>query len=331
MLTYADEDDVNVITFSDFQSSSRTEGRLFVGGNAHLTAYSVGEALGPDESGTRDDLVVRGNLEFQTGSVLGSVKVCGNYTLSESYFKTLAITGNFYRECGRFDFDGAYDYFKATNDIVCDMEDTGTIQHGDMNDLTFSGTGEQQAEVFTVDCATMDPITMMYLQSGGPVVILNLNGDADGQCKFSGYFNMGAPTNVLINACNNVQEIHIEGVELAGSILAPDSHVKGDGGGILGQIVSNTYEGEAGQNLEMFDICDSMGGVGDNANVPASAPAAAPASLLEVDVEEGAFGSHLAGLFKNADNAGRANSDSLGLSNAKNLKEYVKQKRNHHA
>src|SRR5918993_1383668 len=59
---------------------SDVQGRLAVGGNAAITAYAVGDLL-PDSDGTRDDLIVGGNLNFTNGQVYyGNVVHGGNGT-----------------------------------------------------------------------------------------------------------------------------------------------------------------------------------------------------------------------------------------------------------
>ena len=64
--------DINTLVFGDFISDaaggSDTGGRLFIGGNADLNAYSVGDQL-EQSNGDRDDLVVGGTLTYKSGTV----------------------------------------------------------------------------------------------------------------------------------------------------------------------------------------------------------------------------------------------------------------------
>src|SRR4051794_41833055 len=61
--------------------NSDVEGRVAVGGNATLTAYGLGNHL-TNSNGTRDDLVVGGNLDFTNGQVFeGNVVYGGDRAL----------------------------------------------------------------------------------------------------------------------------------------------------------------------------------------------------------------------------------------------------------
>src|SRR5262245_16817585 len=55
---------------------SDVQGRLAVGGNATITGYAVGDHLA-NSNGTRDDLVVGGNLDFSNGQVFNGNAVYG--------------------------------------------------------------------------------------------------------------------------------------------------------------------------------------------------------------------------------------------------------------
>src|SRR5207244_993867 len=48
------------------QSATDVEGRAAIGGNASLTNFGVGDGL-TNSHGTRDDLIVGGNLTYNTG------------------------------------------------------------------------------------------------------------------------------------------------------------------------------------------------------------------------------------------------------------------------
>src|SRR4249919_3733795 len=69
--------DFSAFVLHDFNASySDVEGRVAVGGNAKITGYAIGNHLA-NSNGTRDDLIVGGNLEFTNGQVFFGNTVYG--------------------------------------------------------------------------------------------------------------------------------------------------------------------------------------------------------------------------------------------------------------
>jgi hypothetical protein len=75
--------DFNVFVLGDArQSSTDVEGRMAVGGNATLSNFGVSSKLSPS-NGSRDDLVVGGSLDYNTGQVnAGNANSVGTSTLT---------------------------------------------------------------------------------------------------------------------------------------------------------------------------------------------------------------------------------------------------------
>ena len=69
--------DYSAFILGDFHGQySDIQGRLAVGGNATITGYSVGTGL-TDSDGTRDDVIVGGNIDYTNGQVFNGNVVYG--------------------------------------------------------------------------------------------------------------------------------------------------------------------------------------------------------------------------------------------------------------
>ncbi|HEY1068657.1 MAG TPA: collagen-binding domain-containing protein, partial [Pirellulales bacterium] len=96
--------DFNLFVFDDMSHQyTDVGGRIAVGGNATVTGYGVGTAIG-NSNGTRDDFIVGGNLTYSNGQVYsGNVVVGGNANVSSS----ANILNGSLRQDSVIDFDAA--------------------------------------------------------------------------------------------------------------------------------------------------------------------------------------------------------------------------------
>ena len=89
--------ELNLLTFGDFSApSSDVEGRVAIGGNANITSYSINtKGFGALYDGT--GLMVGGNLNFNSGAILGNTVVGGNLSIGSgaSFGGNVQVGGDF--------------------------------------------------------------------------------------------------------------------------------------------------------------------------------------------------------------------------------------------
>jgi len=278
LLAYKGEDNINLITFTNFWGSSDSQGRIFVGGDAHLEAFSLGTLIAPGTA-VSDSLVVEGGLNFQSGLIHGNIKVCGRCDVDMSLRHSLDGS-DIYHECGRIDFEDAYAYYASMSDVLCAMSPTGYSNTDRDSAMVFTSEGNQGFDVFNLDCDLLEETNYFKIHHNtSDVVVINLrpggSGDPEGynECLLRGDWALrhgGSKSRVLLNACSGIMTINVK-TALTASVLAPDTDVIGLSGVITGQVIANSFLGRTQLNLAEFDMCDehedhsSIGGaIADN-------------------------------------------------------------------
>ncbi len=109
-------------------------GRAAVGGNANFSRYTIGDAL-TNSHGTRDDLIVGGNLNYQNGQVFnGNVVYGGTGT-----FNSFGHPNGTIRHDSVIDFASAESQLDSLSDQYAALPTNGTTQ--DTNGtVTLTGT-----------------------------------------------------------------------------------------------------------------------------------------------------------------------------------------------
>lgn len=168
--------DFSVFTLEDAKiSESSLDGRTAVGGNAFFDAVNVALPLGPAD---RDDLVVRGLLDYQNGSVAGNIVVGGRATLVE-------VTSNAVRSNPTFDFAGAQEHLVFAAASWAELPPTGattleTVASGQDVTITLRLEGRQvPLEVFEVAGADLALADVVVIDAApGSTVLVNVSGPA---------------------------------------------------------------------------------------------------------------------------------------------------------
>lgn len=233
----------NTLVFSDFSApSSDVEGQLFVGGDATLKGYSIGEKVRDDGV---DALVVGGDLEFDTGTVFGSVKCAGACNL-----RNTAHSHGKSNDPNRFNFTGAQAYFELLSRDLAQQKGTdsfGGTQNGKM----------QRYSYFSMDCdnlANIKSMAMINIPEDG-LAVMNLRGTECSWETFGVTVNYEQFShNVLFNF-PQATSIRISEAVVPGSILAPYADVQGHSGVINGALIAKSFTGTTQQNLHKVTPC----------------------------------------------------------------------------
>jgi choice-of-anchor A domain-containing protein len=245
---------INTLVLGDLDMrSSDTEGRLFVCGDANLDDYSVGDKL--DEDDSRDDLFVKGTVNFQSGRVHTGNIVYGD---SSSVFGTSIMHGMYNRTIlsnpDRYDCVGATSHFRAMSLRIGALESTGESHITDDGTLMFTRLTVNAAEVWDVDCADLSKVNKMEWHSvpDAQSVIVNFVGE---ECSFKDLNILPVdPAKVVFNF-PMATKIDIKTSALSLNVLAPSATINGRGALISGQTVAFNFEGNMQQNWNPCLAC----------------------------------------------------------------------------
>ncbi|MBU0560227.1 MAG: choice-of-anchor A family protein [Bacteroidetes bacterium] len=251
-------EEFNLFLFGDLsQPSADTEGRMAIGGNAHLSNYSVGAAL--SGSGNQDVLIVGGHLEFISGGVYGGNVVYGVSTNLHATYYPVTIFDGTLRQDTPIDFDAAEASLKSLSTDLAGYSATGSTDF-EWGNLTLTGNDP----FFNVFDLSGDDLSNAYGMTidvpNGSVVLVNISGD---NIDWNGglFVNGTALSNVLYNVyeANNLK---IQGIDIRGSLLAPYANLHFPSGVINGQVIAQSMAGSGQYNSGQFN------GTLFNGNVP---------------------------------------------------------------
>lgn len=204
--------------------------------------YSVGEKV---RDNNVDALVVSGDLEFDTGTVFGSIK-CGGACNVE---KTAHSHGQS-NDPLRFNFTGAQAYYELLSKDLAQQEGTDS----------FGGTQNaknKRYSYFSMDCenlANIKSMAMINIPEDG-LAVMNFRGTECSWETFGVTVNYEQYShNVLFNF-PQATSIRISEAVVPGSILAPYADVQGHSGVINGALIAKSFSGTTQQNLHEVSPC----------------------------------------------------------------------------
>jgi len=238
--------DYNLFVISDLtQPSADTQGKVAVGHNAQLSAYSIGDQL-PASSG--DVLVVGNDLTFTSGAVYnGNVVYSHASNLPQS---NVSVTGGSVRKDNIIDFAAAKLYLQGLSITLSGYTVNGTtaFQYGG---LTLTGT-DPYLNVFKVNGSDLSSANNLEIDvPNGAAVLVNING---ANVSWTGglVVNGTAINNVLYNFYE-AAALKIQGIDVRGSILAPFAAVNFTSGVLNGQMICFCLTGAGQFNYQMFN------------------------------------------------------------------------------
>ncbi len=114
----------DVVTFQNANlTGTESAGRVAIGGNATLTSFGVGAGL-TNSNGTRDDLIVNGNLTYKNGQVLNGNIVYGN----SATLNNVGIPNGTARKGNVFDFTAVQINEKVESGVLATRPSNGLVQ-----------------------------------------------------------------------------------------------------------------------------------------------------------------------------------------------------------
>jgi choice-of-anchor A domain-containing protein len=231
--------DFNLFVLGDMNvHSSDTEGRVAVKGNASMSSYSVGTTA---SAGTVN-LVVGGNLVAHGGSTNGKTIVGGttnyqNWATAGLQPHGTAVPVDFVAEMTRLNW---------LTDYLADLTPTGTAvipPWGGQYTLTGANAG---LNVFDISGATLANTNSFTINlTPGSTILINVDGTADSFSNAGITINGGAASNVLWNF-SDATTLSFSGINLLGSVLAPNATYLGGWGQLNGQLIVKNFTDQLG-------------------------------------------------------------------------------------
>jgi len=242
--------DANTFVTGNFNGTSDTEGTLYVGGDATLKGYSVGEALPADCSKT--SIFVEGALDFQSGRVYsGNIEYGPGSTIPVGVASGMPSGCTAAEHTSSFDFAGAAAHYEALSTSLCAKPDTGIIRtEGVSISMAYTNV---HTEVFSIPCENFTAAASINFNgmSDTATVILNLRG---AECTLDSEVHVANASRILFNLCD-ATDVHIHRTAIHASVLAPLAHIDGTGSVIWGQTVAKSFAGQTQQNNAKCHVC----------------------------------------------------------------------------
>jgi len=227
----------NAYILGNFEAhGSDIEGRVAIGGNATISSYSIGDKL-PNSAGTKDSLLVGGNLDFSNGQVNnGNVNTGGAANLSSFGLPNGTVVHNV-----TTDFIAAQTSLVALSHTYAALPVNGTVSNS-FNTLTLTGTSTT-LNVFTL--TSDDLANCVGLQVNVPIaadVLINVTGNNVSMSNFAIWLNGPNRSEVLFNM-PDTGVLNMNAIGVPASILAPNANVKFDNGQLNGTLVAWSFNG----------------------------------------------------------------------------------------
>jgi choice-of-anchor A domain-containing protein len=232
----------NGFFFGDFQSQySDTEGRLAAGGDVSLTGYGLGDKL-PNSGGTRDDLVVGGDLNFTNGQVFfGNVAVRGAVNVD-----SFGLPNGEIKDAIGVNFADAKSDLLAKSAAWADMESNGKVKN-EWGTLKLTGN-DPSLNVFTVFAGQLARcVGLSVTVPDGAQVLINVKGSTVTMQNFAIWLNGTTKENVLFNLAG-AKTLTLNAIGVPGSILAPKAEVDFNNGQVSGTLIGRCFYGNGQLN-----------------------------------------------------------------------------------
>lgn len=221
--------------------SSDIQGSVAIAGNASFSNYGVASTL----SGSNANLVVGGELTLNNAQVGVSESLGSIYTDDDAPSLTGATYGSIksVSESG-VDFTSAATYLTAASSQWGSLTDTNEVSNND-NALTLAGTGSS-LEVVTLSISTLESAYSLTVSnvSSDATVLVNVTGKGMTEDGTSlGFSLSGIDASQILY--NFVDADSLVFSSFYGSILAPSAAVTANGAQINGQVIADTFDGQA--------------------------------------------------------------------------------------
>jgi len=215
---------------------SDIQGRVAVGGNATFTGYSVGDKL-TNSHGTRDDLIVGGNLDYTNGQVFNGNTVHGGSVHTASFGSPNGTV----KQGTPLDFGAAKTELTNLSNGWKAMPATGSVSNW-YGAITLKGANAG-ANVFNMTAAQLwDANGLTIKAPAGSTVVVNVSG-TDARMQFMGFNLEGVKQENVVFNFNQATKLQMQGIGLKASVVAPNAAFQFDNGAIHGTVVAKSMCG----------------------------------------------------------------------------------------
>lgn len=243
--------DFNVFVFGDVQQThTDVEGRMAVGGNAFLTGYGVGDKL-TNSHGTRNDLIVGGDLTYNSGQVFNGNAVYGGTGQISSQ---VGFPNGSYYQGTPIDFTVARQQLLGLSTYLGNLTPTGATSF-EFGQIALNGTGSG-LNVFNVSAAQLSTANSFTINaSADATVVVNITGQ-DITFNNLGFSLKGVNKQKVLYNFVDATKLSSSGATIAGSVLAANAAYDFNNGNIEGTLIAGalTGNGEAHNYLFQGDI-----------------------------------------------------------------------------
>ncbi len=260
VINFGAANNYNAFIFNDFNATSGdVEGRLAVGGNVDISNYSVnikGATQLYAETATYPALVTGGDLQFKSGQIAGDVHVGATYIPTSTGTVTNGATS--IGGTSPIDFDSEFtNLTKLAEDLSLLTANGTAIDKWSSQYLAGAGENSLGGDLHVFNLDATDMLFTDYFLSDvdkGDTVLFNVAGDDIA----TSWGNFGGSDFSLKNMSDNIlfNFFEAESLEinaaLYGSILAPKADISASSGVIWGQVIANSWNGNAQINDNPF-------------------------------------------------------------------------------
>jgi choice-of-anchor A domain-containing protein len=246
--------DFNAFVFEyDTQTNTEARGRVAVGENANFTNYGVGSQL-TNSNGTRDDLIVDGNVSFHSGQMYnGNLAYVGTASFSSLGF----LNNSAPHQQKVLDFAGAQSYLTSASTSWAALTANGTVtdQYGS---LTLTGT-DPALNVFSLSTSLLSSANGLTINApAGSIALVNVTGTT-GKFQNMGVNLQGVDYNHVLFNFSQATSLVIQAISVEGSVLAPLALVNFTNGNIDGTVVADSLCGSGElHNHPFVNNCPSV-------------------------------------------------------------------------
>ena len=242
--------DFNLLAFNNINvSNSDVQGRVAVGNDATIKAYGIGDYL-TNSNGTRDDLIVGHNLNYQYGQVFNGNVVYGNAGVLDG----VGIPhGTKRKQANVVNFAGYNTDLTAKSDLWGAEAPNGFTGKFRGN-IVMRGT-HPTLDFFTLTNAQLNGAYGITLRAPSTATIVINVPDTVVNINSLGFNLRGGVTGdrILWNF-PNATTVNVSGVGLEGSFLAPRADFNFNNGQITGTVIANNFSGNGQLHLAQSNI-----------------------------------------------------------------------------
>lgn len=239
----------NVFVVGDAQlTNSDVGGRLAVGGNLTLANYGIGTGL-PNSNGTRDDLVVGGNLAWTNGQAFaGNVVYGGTAALSG-----VGVPNGSVSQGAPFDFACATEVLKRRSADLGARTPNGTTTTN-FGGVQMAGTDARQ-NVFAVSAAALAAATWWQISApAGSDVIVNVTGTS-AAIQNMGISYVGPTASRVVFNFPQATALTIAGAAVNAAVLAPCAALTFNNGQLNGRLWVGSWTGTGEPHEVAYEGC----------------------------------------------------------------------------